>query len=1213
MEFTKEQRSVIETRDRDILVSAAAGSGKTAVLVERIIQRVLDQQAPVNIDQLLVMTFTEAAAAQMKERIGTAIERCLKEEPNSIHLQKQSLLIHQAPITTIHGFCLNVVRNHFHEIDLDPCFRVADEGECKLLKADVMEQILNAAYEEADADFLYMTECYGAKKSDSVIEDQVTSLYGYAMSHPFPEKWLQDCKAAYQLQDVKSIEELPWVKAVTEDVRQTLSDLSEQAEFALQICEEPDGPQAYQKTVVSDIEYLRSLMKCHSYEEYSIAFSNITFEKLGRVKAGDGTDPDRQELVKTIRDRYKKLTDRLKEQYFYESPELLLRRMRACERPVSALIDLTIAYIHAYDTAKRDKNIIDFSDMEHMALQILLTPDEQGNMQPSKTAIEYRDYYAEILVDEYQDSNLVQEYLIRSISREQIGQHNVFMVGDVKQSIYRFRLARPELFMEKYHTYPLLGTVTDQNAQGTVRIDLHRNFRSRDNVLNTVNLVFTQIMRREIGGIDYDDTAALYCGADYPAQDRMDLSSELLLVEMKPERSEEEPAVIEDLPDAKEAEARAIANRIRELIQEGQVWDKQTNTYRAVRYSDIVILLRTNKGYDETYSRILQEAGIPTHIASKTGYFTTTEVETLLAYLRILDNPLQDIPLAAVMKSMFGGFTDEELAYIRAAAKKRLFFYALQEYRGESALQDKIQVFLETIQYYREKIPYTSVYELIQEIVRKTGYLDYVSALPRGVQKRANVHMLLSKADEYGKTSYKGLFHFVRYIEYLQKYHVDYGEASLAGEHDDTVRIMSIHKSKGLEFPICILAAMQKKINFQDANQAMIMDIDYGIGVNSIDPIRRLKSPTLLKKVMQKKSRTETLAEELRILYVAMTRAEEKLIMTAAVEDIEKRLQAVSVIADRSETSLPMTTISTFTNDLDMLLYAFARHTEHPDIKVSRIQLSELVSAEVIDQVQTEQKRIQLLSNEHIQLPDEARITEHFAYHYPYGADEPVRMKVSVSELKLQHMEEESDDSDVLFPPEDIIPCIPQFISQKETVSAVQRGTAYHKLLELLDYSIGTEKEAVSGVTLMQHFKELCRQGHISEELLQVIRPSDMETFRNSSIGKRMGTAFMRKTLYREQPFVLGVDADQVYEYASKEETVLVQGIIDAYFEEDGALVVVDYKTDRVQSGEELVSRYKTQLDYYAQALEQLTGKVVKEKIIYSFALGREISLVKIS
>ncbi len=1219
MNYTSEQQSVITTRDKNILVSAAAGSGKTAVLVERIIRRVLDEEAPVNIDQLLVMTFTEAAAAEMKERIGSAIEAALKEQPMNAHLQKQSLLIHQAPITTIHGFCLNVVKNHFHEIDLDPYFRVADEGECKLLKADVMEQVLETAYGQSDADFLYMVECYGSKKNDASVEELITGLYNFAMSYPFPEQWLLNCKETYDIEEAAEIEELPWITSVIHDLKQTLQDVLEQLDTAQELCRESDGPGAYEPAVRADMEMLEELEKCETYRQFHKAFQGLEYSRLGRCKASDGTDPDKKEMVKALRDRCKKMLEKLKEQYFYQTPEQMLADMKLCKRPVAALADLTREFIRVYAEAKREKNIIDFNDMEHMALAILLEQQDDGSTVASRTAMEYRDYYAEIMVDEYQDSNLVQEYLIKSISREPIGEYNVFMVGDVKQSIYRFRLARPELFMEKYDSFP-----------HGIRIDLHKNFRSRKNVLDTVNMVFAQIMRKEIGGIDYDTAAALNYGADYPMEDKAsgqeEMTAELLLVQTKWQDggdAEAAGADPEERIDPKEAEARMIAQKIESLVREGSVWDKRERQYRPVRYSDIVILLRTNRGYDETYSRILQEAGIPTHIASKTGYFTTMEVETLLEYLRILDNPLQDISMAAVLKSVFGNFTDEELAMVRILSHKRLLFDALQDISRQTCIPEqlneimdqeafgefhtKMDAFLKQLQYYRSKIPYTSVYYLMQEIIHRTGYLEFVSAMPRGAQRRANVNMLLTKADDYGKTSYKGLFHFVRYIEYLQKYDVDYGEVNLAGENDNTVRIMSVHKSKGLEFPICILAALHKKINFQDAAKAVVTDIDYGIGVNAIDPIARVKIPTLFKRVIQRKNKLETLAEELRILYVAMTRAEEKLIMTAAVEDIEKRLQGGAMADICREERLPVTMISSFTSYLDMILYA--RQRREGDIRLCCMDVAELVLEEVRGQADAEIQRQCLLADEDTVFPEEQRITERFSYVYPYEAGGRVRMKVSVSELKKQHMIEEQQEGEELFPEEEIVPYVPQFISKKTEISAVQRGTAYHKLLELLDYRI-TADGAITETALMQYFKMLCQQGHISEELFEVIRPADMMTFIQSPIAGRMGAAYSRRQLYREQPFVLGVDANQVYPEMDAGETILVQGIIDAYFEEENELVVVDYKTDRVKTGEELLKRYKMQLDYYAQALEKLTGKHVREKIIYAFALGRAIEVL---
>ncbi len=1207
MNFTSEQQSVITSRDHNLLVSAAAGSGKTAVLVERIIGRVLEEEKPTDIDRMLVMTFTEAAAGEMKERIGRVIEERLYLQPNNRHLQKQALLIHSAPITTIHGFCLNVIRNHFHEIGIDPGFRVADEGECKLLKADVTEKVLEAAYEKAEEDFIYMAECYGAGKSDTAIEELIGKLYTFSMSDPFPEEWLQGCKAAYHTEGITKIEDFVWAKDIIHNIESILTDLKEQIEVLLKICTEPQGPYMYEKAVLSDAERIEELIQCKTYAEYREGFTQLSFETLGRVKATEGIDPVKKELAKSLRDDYKKALARVKEQYFAETPEQLLKDMKISGGAVNALINLTCEFTEAYDSAKRDKNIIDFDDMEHMALRILLKK-ENGELVPTKTAIEYRDYFTEILVDEYQDSNLVQEYLIKAISREPIREYNVFMVGDVKQSIYRFRLARPELFMEKYRTYP---------TEGCEKIDLHKNFRSKANVLATVNDIFTQIMREQIGGIEYNADARLNYGADYfeEAEHHSMDESELLIVERKSENDIITTDIeSDDLPDKKEAEAKAIANRIRRFVSEEKIWDKKEKKERPVTYADIVILLRTNKGYDEIFKKILEEAGIPVHITSKTGYFATTEIEILLDFLRILDNPLQDIAMAASMKSIFGGFSDEELAVIRCASKKRLLFEAVCEYaeseqQATDVLKDKALHFLDMLQYYRDKVPYTSVYYLMNELIRRTGYLYHVSASPTGQQRKANVNMLLEKANDYGKTSYKGLFHFVRYIEYLQKYDVDYGEVNLASENDNAVRIMSIHKSKGLEFPICIIAAASKQINFQDARQAVVLDADYGPGVDCIDPEKRLKSATLLKKVIQNKAKTDTLAEELRVLYVALTRAEQKIVITGCVDDFAKKLQRYCKILNSNHMQLTPTTISSFSSFFDMIVCSIIRHpcmqqilAEYgmpvsesvlpfqSEIKVSVVTIQDMVETQMQESMAQEILKERLLLNNKSTLLEE--VEKRFSYTYPYVTDRSARVKVSVSELKKRHMAEEAEDGEILFVEEEVVPYIPRFAGKEEIVSSVQKGTAYHKLLELMDYEIDIS-------ALNEHFASLCQKGYIAQELLDVVKIEEMVAFRASALAKRMERAAKCGKLYREQPFVLG-DA---------EEDVLVQGIIDAYFEEDDELVVVDYKTDRVSVEADLVNRYQIQLSYYAKALEQIMQKPVKQKIIYAFGLEREIVL----
>ncbi|NLG04772.1 MAG: helicase-exonuclease AddAB subunit AddA, partial [Clostridia bacterium] len=735
------------------------------------------------------------------------------------------------------------------------------------------------------------------------------------------------------------------------------------------------------------------------------------------------------------------------------------------------------------------------------------------------------------------------------------------------------------------------------------RIDLHKNFRSRENVLHTVNDIFTRIMRKEVGGITYDESSALHYGLDH-IETKGGLLDQTEYLILKRDSKTEDKVMLE---------AKMVATRIKKLLAE-MIWDTKTQQSRTVKYQDIVILLRATGGNDEIFRRVLEEAGIPVHIASKTGYFETPEVETVLNYLQILDNPLQDIPLTASLKGVFGKFTDEELARIRCADRKRTMYHALISYAQKDELKEKIDGFLSQFQSFRKRIPYTSVYYLMEQLLRETGYFYYVRALPNGEKRYANVRMLLEKAESYGKTSYKGLFHFIRYIGYLKKYDVNYGEANTISENDNAVRIMSIHKSKGLEFPICFLSMTGKNINFMDSRQAIGYDMEYGIGVDHVDWKRRIKTPTLLKKLIQAKEKKETIAEELRVLYVALTRAKEKLIITGVIDDIDQRLQTYVMLRhDETSKNLPVSVITAFTSYADMILSAMIGHSNVRQVMLSRdlipleevgiyqtnlkleiMELTDLVEIEMQDTLMQEALHSHLMWL--ISHPtDTERIKQLFSYTYPFDGTAHIKMKVSVSELKEEHMNDAVEESEMLFAPEEIVPYVPRFISKKEDISAVARGTVYHKLMEIMDYQLSVDE-----MLLIPEY----------QELLKVVRVNDLQNFKQSRLAKRMEQAAANKQLYREQPFVLGLPANTVYPEASDQETILIQGIIDAYFIEQENVIVVDYKTDRVTSKAELILRYQTQLDHYATALCQLTGLKVSEKIIYSFALHKEIVLL---
>lgn len=1190
MRWTEEQQKVIDLRKRNILVSAAAGSGKTAVLVERIIQRLTDEDDPLDVDRLLIVTFTEAAAAEMKERIRNAIERALEAEPENLHLQRQATLIHSAQIMTIHSFCLSVIREHFHVIDLDPGFRIAEEGELKLLRQDVLEELIEENYAEGEQSYLDFVDSFSAGRSDSKIEEMILQLYEYSISYPQPFKWLECCERAYRLEEIP-LAETVYAGKIIGYVRQRLQGAEELLEEAISICEEPDGPWPYAETLEADREVLAQLSDANRLDDLFCAVRDVKWKRLP-AKKDELVSPEKKEAVKTLRETVKKTVGDLKDSYLYAEPAELEADMKAAAESMHVLVSLVREFSERFAQKKRERNLIDFGDMEQLALQIL-TEEKGKELIPSMSAAEYQEQFDEVMIDEYQDSNLIQEAILTSVSGMSRGRNNIFMVGDVKQSIYRFRLSRPELFLEKYHTY----TLEDSPKQ---RIDLHKNFRSRKEVLQAANQIFEQVMRREVGGICYDEKEALYIGADYPesqvkaghSQNR----AELLLIES---------GELKNPQESRRIEAKAIADRIRLLLLAGQVLDKKTGAYRPVKYQDIVILTRSVKGWADLFAQVLAEEGIPAYVGSREGYFETYEVSVLLDYLKVLDNVRQDLPLAAVLTSPFGGFCTEELAKIRNAFPDVPFYEAVNLCCGqgipeESELGEKLRKFREQLERFRDCLPYTPMHELLWNIIEETGYGSYIAAMPGGEQKSANLEMLVSKAAAYEGTSYKGLFNFVRYIEQLKKYDVDYGEANIADEQADTVRIMSIHKSKGLEFPVVFVAGLGKAFNTQDMKGSMVIHPELGVGIDCVDPVRRTKAPTLLKKVIQEEIKVENLGEELRVLYVALTRAKEKLILSGTCRHAAEKLKELS---GREKKILPVWKILAAGNYLDWVLPAAC--TEDSAIMVSCLDPEGLVGME---QAQREAERLTKEILEHWDIKrihEEAfgkRLEEQMNFVYPYAQQVSLKMKVTVSELKKRAYLEE--DGEPMYREVQSSPLLPKFLEKEEKLQGASRGTVYHKVMELLDVSREyTEQE------LKNCLDGFLEEHRITAEARACIRTGEILEFLESRSGQRMRAAAGAGKLFREQPFVIGVDPKEIYSDVPCEEQILVQGIIDAYFEEDGEIVVLDYKTDRVYREEELKEKYHAQLAYYARALETMTGKRVKEKILYSFALGKEITV----
>lgn len=1289
--WTTEQQQVIDLRNRNILVSAAAGSGKTAVLVERIVKIITDKNHPVDIDHLLIVTFTNAAAAEMRERIGNAIEKALDEQPGNEHLLRQLTLIHNAQITTIDSFCLYVVRNHFHEIDLEPNFRIGDEGELKLLREDVLGRVLEQNYEEPSEAFSDFVEGYASGRTDAALNEMILQLYEFSRSYPWPEKWLDSFVGIYRIENREELDRAEWLAPLTENICFVLKDCEQLLKQALAITQQDDGPDMYEKAVQSDLEKYESLSKLTSFCELYGALSDIKYDRLASSRGFEG-DPDKLELVKSLREQAKDVVKKICKQYFFCSPEMMIEQLERTEPMLEEVVRLTKQFADEFAAAKRRKNLVDFHDVEHFALQILV--DEETE-KAKKTAEEFRDTFEEIMIDEYQDSNEVQETLLRSISREERGENNIFMVGDVKQSIYRFRLARPELFMKKYDSYSLEESTTQ-------RIDLHKNFRSREEVLTCTNDIFYKIMVRSLGNVEYDAEAALYPGASYPVS--ADFTPEILLADSNDELLEDT-----ELTDKKTLEAKIVAEEIKHLMKTQPVTDKAAGTLRAARYSDIVILLRSLSGWADSLVEVLNENGIPAHTVSSTGYFSTVEVQTVLSMLRLLDNPRQDIPMAAVLRSPMAGLTDEELAVLRLEDGSVPFHEAvlelaegLYEEDGQKEISDseadseadqkqgrnadgkkeddiettahrKLLKFYKKYRQLRQLVPDTPIHELIEIILRETGYGHYVAAMPAGNRRTANLNMLLEKAAAYEKTSYKGLFHFVRYIDELQKYDVDFGEADMVGENEDVVRIMSIHKSKGLEFPIVIVSGMGKNFNKQDTRSKMVLHPELGIGLDYMDGKLRIKSPTIAKKAIAKQIDLENLGEELRVLYVALTRAKEKLILTGTLKDAPEKLeffrQQAALYAHSSDTTaIPYLTRESAAGYLDWILPAVLSYGDKYPVRI--VEAAELVLDEVENQLEQNEdltERIGEIKAADPQLV--GQLKQRFSQRYPYQVDVLRKNKYSVSELKHRAMREkfeaEQEETIPAFLEEPVTPTIPLFIQRQGSVEqeaqnkaqdagqeaeskaeqkiksntanrGALRGTAVHRVMECYDFA--SEKSVHEQMEAME------KEEKITADMRALVKEQIVADFVSSETGRRMALAQCGGALYREKPFVMGFTEEEMERYGfgagaqmieneaqtenaqqeimsenvsqenhmHEEDLTLIQGIIDVFWIEDDGITVLDYKTDRVDTVQELIDRYATQLKLYADALERVfaTRKLkVKEILIYSFRLEKLISI----
>lgn len=1212
--WTPAQKSAIDTRDCNVLVSAAAGSGKTAVLVERIISMITDPDKNIDIDRLVVVTFTKAAAAQMKDKIRKALDSMLDENPGDVNLLRQITLLNNAQITTIDSFCLWIIRNHFPEVNLDPGFRIMDEGEKKLIENDVLEDVLEEFYAEADEEFFNLVDAFGMGRDDSGLVSTIDKIYRFSRSNPWIDEWFDECMKVYDDETYDN----PAIKELYDSIKNVLLDYRDKYNRLVDICSEPAGPAAYTGALQSDLLGINEMINSQNFGELGRRIRIFSFEALSRKKDA-GADPDIKEYVKGQRKLFKDYIGRLNDKIFLKDDEGIFSDMQGAGIQIRTLLKVAKVYAKRVSEVKREKGIIDFNDMEHLALSILVKK-EDGKLVYTETADKLANRFEEILIDEYQDSNQLQEVILNAVSKTRLSgeNNNIYMVGDVKQSIYKFRLACPELFIEKYDTYGETGD--------NVRIELQKNFRSRENVLECANDVFSHIMNKNFSGIGYDESVRLNAGFPYPEYsdsnygDGANKSTDVILISSE---NEEEATT-------RELEADRLAKLIEGIVASGvNVYDADKNIYRSAEYRDIVILTRSVTGWADTFADALMDRGIPAYTDSSTGYFSVREIQVILSMLTIVDNPVQEISLAAAMMSYFGGFTAAELGMVRKLGREYVdknvhnnlyeHLKAVAVIGGEDKIQEtdvkqlsgKCALFLAKLTLYRDKSSVEPLYDLCWEMIYDSGYYDYVGTMPAGAQRQANLNVLLERAAGYGKSSYSGLFNFLRYIERLKKFDEDFAEGAASLDNENLVRIMSIHKSKGLEFPIVILAGAHKSINFMDATAPVLVDQNLGIAVDYVDLKRRTKTPTIIKGAMARRIVRESIAEEERLLYVAMTRAREKLIITGVVKDADKTLDKYRGRAEQlaADGMLSFADSENIKNYLDMIMPVCLMDSDK--LKGSfnvMVDAGENSESDAFESEEMSDENKKAVADKDLMSQPEVSAGYPLLDELPeYVPDDNAagRMKLTVSQLKAMQAEDDSEENAYMDESvkaalkkeecDETNSIIPKFISGEEVkLAANERGSAYHRVMECLDYSVSVNLDGVKA-----DINRMLETGKMNKLQVKSVNPRDISTFVQSDIGKRAASAVNSGRARREQPFV--------FEYEGQ----LIQGIIDMYFEEYGELVLIDYKTDRVDKStageQELVKRYAIQLDYYAKALAQLTGKCVKEKIIYSFALEKGI------
>ncbi|WP_337510140.1 helicase-exonuclease AddAB subunit AddA [Megasphaera sp.] len=1211
MAWTNEQQAAIDSRGQTLLLSAAAGSGKTAVLVERIIRRLLDKEYPIDITELLVVTFTKAAAAEMRDRIGTALMKALSETKDP-RVERQLALLPSAQISTLHAFCQHVIRKYFYTIDLDPAFSIAGEEELNLLRRQVLEDVFLSYYEDDEkASILYpLADMFGSDRGDDILMDTVSRMYIYARSLAWPEHWLKEAARSYDVAPDAVIDDMVWAGPIKDAVRRILEEDARLYDGVLYHLRQREAFAPACDTFVAEQAALRQAAQARSWNDLSRFVRAIDFPRLKSLRKLSDDDKAVWERCKKVRDDVKKdVIKTLQAVYFSATPEEWLDGMRAMKPIMDGLVTLTLDFAKAYGAAKKEKGWIDFSDLEHFCLQILLAPDASPEHPvPSAAAEELRSQYEEVFIDEYQDTNGVQELITRLVS----GEDNRFMVGDIKQSIYRFRLADPTLFLEKYHSFS-----RDEKAVQRC-IDLGRNFRSVPVVLDAVNAVFSRAMTAEAAGMDYGEREKLYAGRQAPDDERW--IGGPVEVDIVPTPSDEED---DDGSTAFEKECRFIAGRIGELLASGRMAARKDGTLEPLSYRHIVVLLRSMAGKADVLIQALQEGGIPSYAEQSGGYFAAVEVQVMLALLRCIDNPEQDLAMAAVLRSPLVGLDETALAGVRLAGDGTLwqnlpaFVASLPDGVDE---KEDLQQFMAAFDSWRTYSRRHGVAELLQRLYDDTAYVDFVGAMPGGDVRQANLKALYDRARQYEEAGFRGLFRYLQLMDKMKEDGLDLAPAKVVSEKEDVVRIMSIHKSKGLEFPVVFVADMGKAFNRRDTQDQILFHNRLGIGLKQYDPEWRMSYPTLIWSGIAAQLRWEGTAEEERILYVAMTRARDQLILTGHSSHIDRDWQRWTSRLNPAQAKsyfdwVMPAALAPFGAKADA---DYARPGAAWQDAIWQVRIARAVPAGTVEEGAYDgEPRLEALRRGDLTgTPVPSWLDEQLSWQYAYPQAVRTAAKFSVSEVKRRyqelHSDELQDEAALSVPAAAVIPtapgeddafaALPPWLAGEETaVSGAQRGTALHKALQYI-----TPAADQTTATLRREIDAFVRQGLLSREEAKLVYVPVLAAFCQSDIGRRMAES---PELHREYPFtVLLAGGDPLPETETGEQ-ILIQGVIDCLFREDDAWILVDYKSDRLETADAFRSRYAVQLALYKRAVEQITHRPVEETYIYSLHLQQEIRL----